>query len=73
MTSDVIERLGQPGVLVHGVSIEPGKPTILAVCDGKPVFGLPGDPSARWWWVTCSSRRRYGACKAASGHRIKTP
>ena len=44
MTSDVIEKLGKPGVLVHGVSIKPGKPTILAVCDGKPVFGLPGNP-----------------------------
>jgi molybdopterin molybdotransferase len=44
MTSDVIERLGKPGVLVHGVSIKPGKPTIIAVCDGKSVFGLPGNP-----------------------------
>jgi molybdopterin molybdotransferase len=44
MTYDVIDRLGQPGVLVHGVSIKPGKPTIVAVCDGKPVFGLPGNP-----------------------------
>jgi molybdopterin molybdotransferase len=44
MTSDVINKLGRPGVLVHGVSIKPGKPTILAVCDGKPVFGLPGNP-----------------------------
>lgn len=44
MTSDVIEKLGKPGVLVHGVSIKPGKPTILAICDGKPVFGLPGNP-----------------------------
>lgn len=44
MTSDVIEQLGKPGVLVHGVSIKPGKPTILAVCAGKPVFGLPGNP-----------------------------
>ncbi len=44
MTSDVIDTLGQPGVLVHGVSIKPGKPTILAVCEGKPVFGLPGNP-----------------------------
>jgi molybdopterin molybdotransferase len=26
------------------VAIRPGKPTILAVCDGKPVFGLPGNP-----------------------------
>jgi molybdopterin molybdotransferase len=31
-------------VLVHGVSVKPGKPTILAVCAGKPVFGLPGNP-----------------------------
>jgi molybdopterin molybdotransferase len=44
MTATVIESLGSPGVLVHGVSLKPGKPTILAVCDGKAVFGLPGNP-----------------------------
>lgn len=44
MTADVINELGAPGVLVHGVSVKPGKPTILAVCDGKAVFGLPGNP-----------------------------
>jgi molybdopterin molybdotransferase len=44
MTGDVINRLGGPGVLVHGVAVKPGKPTLLAVCDGKPVFGLPGNP-----------------------------
>lgn len=44
MTADVIDALGEPGVLVHGVSLRPGKPTILAVADGKPVFGLPGNP-----------------------------
>jgi molybdopterin molybdotransferase len=44
MTVDVIQEMGTPGVLVHGVSVKPGKPTILAVCDGTPVFGLPGNP-----------------------------
>ncbi len=44
MTAQVIDGLGRPGLLVHGVSVKPGKPTILAVCDGKPVFGLPGNP-----------------------------
>lgn len=39
-----IDRLGRPGVLVHGINIRPGKPTVLAVCGGKPVFGLPGQP-----------------------------
>jgi molybdopterin molybdotransferase len=43
-TVDVIQTLGDPGVLVHGVNIKPGKPTILAVCKDKPVIGLPGNP-----------------------------
>jgi len=44
MTADVIERLGQPGVLVHGINTRPGKPTILGMCNGKAVIGLPGNP-----------------------------
>jgi molybdopterin molybdotransferase len=44
MTGDVINELGEPGVLVHGISFRPGKPTVLAVCEGKPVIGLPGNP-----------------------------
>lgn len=44
MTAQAIASLGEPGILVHGVSLRPGKPTILAVAGGKPVFGLPGNP-----------------------------
>jgi molybdopterin molybdotransferase len=44
LTAGVIQGLGAPGVLVHGVNVRPGKPTILAVCAGKPVIGLPGNP-----------------------------
>ncbi|MBZ0318485.1 MAG: molybdopterin molybdotransferase MoeA [Anaerolineae bacterium] len=44
LTRDVITRLGQPGILQHGLAVKPGKPSILAVCDGKPVIGLPGNP-----------------------------
>jgi len=44
MSADVIRQMGKPGVLIHGINIRPGKPTILAVCDGKPVIGLPGNP-----------------------------
>jgi len=44
LTSRVINTLGSPGVLVHGVNIKPGKPTILAVCNQKVVIGLPGNP-----------------------------
>jgi molybdopterin molybdotransferase len=46
LTAQVVERLGPPGVLVHGIAIKPGKPTVLAVCDGTPVVGLPGNPAS---------------------------
>ncbi|MBU8914938.1 molybdopterin molybdotransferase MoeA [Bacillus sp. FJAT-29953] len=45
-TTEVIQSLGEPGVFVHGISIKPGKPTILAMADGKPVIGLPGHPAS---------------------------
>ena len=44
LTSDVISKLGDPGVLTHGISIKPGKPTIIGLIDSKPIFGLPGNP-----------------------------
>src|SRR3972149_6180819 len=42
VVTDAIAALGAPGIIVHGIAIRPGKPTILAVANGKPVFGLPG-------------------------------
>ena len=44
LTRQVISELGAPGILQHGLAIKPGKPTILALCDGVPVLGLPGNP-----------------------------
>ncbi|MCC6603837.1 MAG: molybdopterin molybdotransferase MoeA [Anaerolineae bacterium] len=44
MTVQVIDGLGAPGVLLHGVATRPGKPTIVAAVGGKPVLGLPGNP-----------------------------
>ncbi|NLJ79356.1 MAG: molybdopterin biosynthesis protein, partial [Tissierellia bacterium] len=41
-TVDVIEELGE--VIVHGVAMKPGKPTILGIIEGKPVIGIPGYP-----------------------------
>ena len=39
-----LESLGPPGILIHGLSIKPGKPTVIASAKGKPIFGLPGYP-----------------------------
>jgi molybdopterin molybdotransferase len=48
MTIDLLNSLGEPGVLLHGLAIKPGKPTILAVIEGTIVIGLPGHPASAW-------------------------
>jgi len=50
LTAKVINGAGKPGVLVHGVSIKPGKPLIVGLIGTTekqvPIFGLPGHPAA---------------------------
>ncbi len=42
VTLDTISGLSQSEILFHGISISPGKPTILARSLNKALFGLPG-------------------------------
>jgi putative molybdopterin biosynthesis protein len=42
----VLDTLGKPGVIVYGVAMRPGKPTTIAIINGKPVFSLPGHPAS---------------------------
>ena len=42
LTIDVLNALGDSEILVHGIPVSPGKPTILARVGSKPVWGLPG-------------------------------
>ena len=48
VTVDIINELGDPGVLVHGLKVKPGKPTILGKVDDTPIMGLPGHPGSAW-------------------------
>ena len=41
-TAGVVRRLG--AIWCHGLAVKPGKPTLLAECDGVPLIGLPGHP-----------------------------
>jgi molybdenum cofactor synthesis domain-containing protein len=45
-TPAAVASLGEPGVIVHGLRVKPGKPTVLAAAGGKPVIGLPGNPTS---------------------------
>ncbi len=40
----VLRRIGR--VLVHGLKLKPGKPTVIGIVHNKPVFGLPGNPGS---------------------------
>ncbi|MFC2011905.1 gephyrin-like molybdotransferase Glp [Chloroflexota bacterium] len=43
----IAEVVGEWGdILFHGVKIRPGKPTMFALIEGKPVFGMPGYPTS---------------------------
>ncbi len=43
----VYKAIGLMGkIVVHGLKLKPGKPTVIGVIEGKPVFGLPGNPGS---------------------------
>lgn len=44
LIAEVVEERGT--ILFHGVKIKPGKPTMFALMEGKPVFGMPGFPTS---------------------------
>jgi len=50
VTSGVIETLGK--IHVHGVSVSPGKPTIIGSIHDVPVLGLPGHPASTFMIAT---------------------
>lgn len=43
-TPAAVHAAGDPGVIVHGLRIKPGKPTVLGCAGSKPIIGLPGNP-----------------------------
>ncbi len=50
-TLQVLDQLPDSKLLLHGVAIRPGKPTILGLSGGKIFWGLPGQPVSAL--ITC--------------------
>ena len=46
LVPEAVNKIGKPGVIVHGVAMRPAMPTALAVVEGKPVMILSGNPVA---------------------------
>ena len=41
---DVVAARGE--MIFHGIAIKPGKPTAFALVNGRPLFGMPGNPTS---------------------------
>jgi len=46
LVPDAVNKLGKPGVVIHGVALRPAMPTALAMLEGKPILILSGNPVA---------------------------
>jgi putative molybdopterin biosynthesis protein len=46
LTPQIVDSLGEPGLIVCGIAVKPGKPTTIALIGRKPVFSLPGHPTS---------------------------
>lgn len=46
VSAEVLSSIGSPGVIFHGISVRPGKPTLFARAGVKPVVGMPGYPTS---------------------------
>ncbi len=72
----VVARLADPGIIVHGVALKPGKPLCLAVTDGKLVAVLPGFPTSAMFtfhtFVAPVISRLAGRRDAQQGHVTAT-
>jgi len=71
-TEAVVRELGE--VLLHGVSIKPGKPVILGMAKGKPVMGIPGYPVSAYVTLTLFAKpllMRWQGLEEPSAGRIR--
>ncbi|HET6580645.1 MAG TPA: molybdopterin molybdotransferase MoeA, partial [Methanoregula sp.] len=70
MVSAIIEERGK--VLIHGIAIAPGKPTIIGTWNGKPVIGLPGHPASAFIVLIAIVRHLITAMTGETGSSVRT-
>lgn len=76
LSYQVVYELENPGVVVHGVALKPGKPICLAASEGKPVVVLPGFPTSAIFtfheFVAPVIRQLAGVLRTSSSIKIAT-
>jgi molybdenum cofactor synthesis domain-containing protein len=67
-----IDALGPPGVVVHGLRVKPGKPTVFGAVGTQPVVGLPGNPTSALTILDAIASEIVRALTGESGARRAT-
>lgn len=70
---ETVNSLGEPGVIVHGISMRPGKPTALAALETTPIILLPGSPIAAMIAFEVFGRAVLGKMLGMSSQQMKRP
>jgi molybdopterin molybdotransferase len=70
MVAAIIMELGE--VLIHGIAISPGKPTIIGRCGTVPVIGLPGHPASAFIVLVAIVRHLLIAMTGETGSSMRT-
>ena len=71
---DALQQAGQ--VIFHGIAVKPGKPTILGKVGGKPVLGMPGNPTSclsNAYLLVVPLLRRMGRLPEYVPHSVRVP
>jgi molybdopterin molybdotransferase len=73
----IVDALQQAGeVIFHGIAVKPGKPTILGRVEGKPVLGMPGNPTSclsNAYVLVVPLLRRMARLPAHAPHTLRLP
>jgi molybdenum cofactor synthesis domain-containing protein len=73
----IVDALQQAGeVIFHGIAVKPGKPTILGMASGRPVIGMPGNPTSclsNAYLLVVPMLRRMARLPAYVPHTIRVP
>lgn len=67
---EAIDAYEDSEILLHGVSVSPGKPLILARVGSKPVIGLPGHPASA---MVCFEQFVVPLIRRLGGEDVETP
>ncbi len=68
-----VAAIANPGIVVHGLRVKPGKPTLLGADGSKPILGLPGNPTSALMILEAVAAPIVAALCGRAGRTVRRP